>query len=77
VQRFSHQGSEPKMNRNIWEAQFTHLLKQKLGLEPGQIKFHWRGYYNQRYSVDGAIAHLIKTNELYPQLGILPTKVKA
>jgi hypothetical protein len=64
------------MNRDNWEAQFTRQLKQKLGLEPGQIKFHWRGYYNQRYSVDEAIAHLVKTHELYPELGVLPTKIK-
>ena len=64
------------MNRDIWEAQFTRQLKQKLGLEPGQIKFHWRGYYNQRYSVEGAIAHLEQLHELYPQLGVLPESAK-
>jgi hypothetical protein len=60
------------MNRDRWEAQFTRQLKQKLGLEPGQIRFHWRGYFNQRFSPEGAIAHLIETNRLYPSLGILP-----
>jgi hypothetical protein len=60
------------MNRDIWERQFTRQLKQKLGLEPGQIKFHWRGYFNQRFTPEGAIAHLKETHRLYPSLGILP-----
>ncbi|NJM76237.1 MAG: hypothetical protein HC852_11170 [Acaryochloridaceae cyanobacterium RU_4_10] len=60
------------MNRDIWEKQFIRQLKQQLGLEPGQIRFPWRGYYNQRYSVEGAIAYLKQTHELYPSLGILP-----
>jgi hypothetical protein len=60
------------MNRDQWEVQFRRKLKQKLGIEPGQIKFHWRGYYNQRFTPEGAIAHLVKTHEMYPQLGILP-----
>jgi hypothetical protein len=64
------------MNRDRWEAQFTRQLKQRLEIEPGQIKFHWRGYYNERYSVDGAIASLMETHRLYPSLGILPMKVK-
>jgi len=64
------------MNRDRWEAQFTRQLKQKLGLEPGQIKFHWRGYFNQRFTPEDAIAHLVKTHELYPQLGILPESAK-
>jgi hypothetical protein len=60
------------MTRDTWERQFTRQLQRQLGLKPEQIRFHWRGYYNQRYSPEGAIAHLIETNRLYPSLGILP-----
>lgn len=63
------------MTRDTWERQFTRLLKQKLGLTPEQIRFHWRGYYNQRYTPEQAIAHLKQTHELYPQLRILPENV--
>ncbi len=62
------------MNRDNWERQFTRQLKEKLGLEPEEIRFHWRGYYNQRYSVESAIASLIETHRLYPMLGVLPNK---
>jgi hypothetical protein len=64
------------MNRQIWEAQFKRQIKQKLGIDPGQIKFHWRGYFNQRFTPEGAIAHLEKTHELYPSLKILPIDEK-
>ncbi|MBW4554098.1 MAG: hypothetical protein KME35_23795 [Aphanocapsa sp. GSE-SYN-MK-11-07L] len=60
------------MNRNDWECQFRQRLKQQLGLTPEQIKFPWRGFYNQRHSPEQAIAYLIKTNKLYPELGLLP-----
>jgi hypothetical protein len=61
------------MTRDTWERQFAHLLKQKLQLTPEQVRFHWRQYYNQRYSPEGAIADLEQKHELYPELGILPT----
>jgi hypothetical protein len=60
------------MNRDTWERQFKHLLKQKLGLTPEQIRFHWRQYFNQRYSPEGAVDDLKLKHELYPQLGLLP-----
>jgi hypothetical protein len=60
------------MIRETWERQFTQLLQQKLGLEPESIRFHWRGYYNQRFTPEGAIASLRETHRLYPQLKILP-----
>jgi hypothetical protein len=65
------------MTRDTWERQFTRQLKQQLGLESEQIRFHWRGYYNQRYSPEGAIASLRETHRLYPQLKILPETVTA
>lgn len=64
------------MNCDQWERQFTRQLKQQLGIEPQEIRFHWRQYYNQRLTVEGAIAHLIKTHELYPSLKILPIDEK-
>jgi hypothetical protein len=60
------------MNRNDWERQFRQRLKQELGLTPEQIRFPWRGFYNQRQSPEQAIAYLRKTHKLYPELGILP-----
>jgi hypothetical protein len=62
------------MTRDTWEDQFTRQLKQQLGIKPEQIKLHWRGYYNQRYSPEGAIAYLKQTHRLYPSLGILPVE---
>jgi hypothetical protein len=64
------------MNRETWERQFTRQLKRELGLEPEQIRFHWRGYYNQRYSPEEAVADLKVKHELYPQLGLLPAVVE-
>jgi hypothetical protein len=64
------------MNRESWERQFKQRLQQELELKPEQIRFHWRQYHNQRYSVEGAIAYLKQTNELYPSLGILPMEQK-
>jgi hypothetical protein len=60
------------INRETWERQFKHLLRQKLGIGPEQVRFHWRQYFNQRYSPEGAIADLVQKHELYIQLGILP-----
>jgi hypothetical protein len=60
------------MNRDDWERQFRRQLQQKLGLTPDQVKLHWHSFYSQRQTPDEAIAYLIKTNELYPELGILP-----
>lgn len=63
------------MTRNTWERQFTRQLQQQLGLEPEQIRFCWRQYFNQRYSPEGAIADLTLKHKLYPQLGVLPKTV--
>jgi hypothetical protein len=60
------------MNRDQWERQFKHQLKQKLGIGPEDIRFPWRQFYNQKYSVEGAITNLKQTHELYPELGLLP-----
>jgi hypothetical protein len=62
------------MTRETWERQFTRQLKQQLGLTPEQIRFHWRGYYNQRFTPEGAVADLQLKHELYPQLGLLPVE---
>jgi hypothetical protein len=62
------------MNRDTWERQFAHLLKQKLGIGPEDIRFHWRQYYNERYTPESAIADLMQKQKLYPQLGILQEK---
>jgi hypothetical protein len=65
------------MNRDTWERQFTRQLRQQLELEPEQIRFHWRQYYNQRFTPEGAVADLKLKHELYPQLKILPETVTA
>jgi hypothetical protein len=64
------------MQRQVWESIFTRQLKERLGIAPDQIKFHWKAYFNQGYTTNQAIAHLEKTHELYPQLGILPESAK-
>jgi hypothetical protein len=64
------------MTRDTWERQFKQKLKQQLGLEPEQIRFHWRQYYNQRFTPEGAIASLTQTHELYPELGLLPNQTR-
>jgi hypothetical protein len=65
------------MTRDTWECQFTRQLQQRLGLEPEEIRFHWRQYYNQRFTPEGAVADLKLKHELYPQLKILPETVTA
>jgi hypothetical protein len=64
------------MQRQVWESIFTRQLKEKLGITPDQIKFHWKTYFNQGYTTNQAIAHLEQLHELYPQLGILPESAK-
>ncbi|MCG9893261.1 MAG: hypothetical protein MH252_19590 [Thermosynechococcaceae cyanobacterium MS004] len=63
------------MNREAWEHQFALLLKQKLGITPEQVQFHWRVYYGQRFSPEQAIADLERKHELYPELGLLPLRI--
>jgi hypothetical protein len=65
------------INRETWERQFKHLLKQKLGIGPEEVGFHWRQYYNERYTPEGAIVSLMETHRLYPALGVLPETVGA
>jgi hypothetical protein len=65
------------MTRDTWERQFKQKLKQQLGLEPESIRFHWKGYFNQRFTPEGAVADLKLKHELYPQLGLLPENVTA
>jgi hypothetical protein len=60
------------MNRQTWETQFRRQLKSQLGIAPEEIKLTWRQYYSQRYSVEGAIAHLTQVHEMCPSLGVLP-----
>jgi len=65
------------MTRDTWERQFTQKLQEELGVEPEEIRFHWKGYFNQRFTPEGAIASLQETHRLYPSLGILPMEQKA
>ena len=60
------------MTRDTWQTEFARQLKHKLGIMPEQIAFHWKQYYNQRFTPAGAIADLERKHELYPMLGILP-----
>jgi hypothetical protein len=60
------------MNRQTWEAQFRRQLKAQIGIAPEEIGLTWRQYYSQRYSVEGAIAHLVELSRLYPEIGVLP-----
>jgi hypothetical protein len=60
------------MTRETWEHQFKQKLQQQLGVTPEEIRFHWKAYFNQRYSPEQAIAFLKETHRLYPQLGVLP-----
>jgi hypothetical protein len=63
------------MQRQVWESIFARQLKEKLSITPDQIKFHWKAYFNQGYTTNQAIAHLMKIHELYPKLGVLPESV--
>jgi hypothetical protein len=65
------------MTRETGEHQFKQKLQQQLGIKPESIRFHWRGYYNQRFTPEGAIAYLKQTHQLYPELGILPLEQTA
>ena len=60
------------MTRDTWQTEFARQLNQKLGIMPEQVRFCWKQYFNQRYSVEGAIADLEQKHQLYPMLGILP-----
>jgi hypothetical protein len=41
------------MTRQHWERQFIRLLQQHLGITPENIRFHWKGYFNQRFTPEG------------------------
>ena len=65
------------MTRDRWQTEFVRQLKHKLGITPEQVRFHWKQYFNQRFSVEDAIADLQQKHQLYPMLGILPSIVNA
>lgn len=68
--------SEDSMNFYSWEKLFTHLLKQKLGITPADIHLRWSACYSQDKTPDEAIAFLVRTHALYPELKILPLEEK-
>ncbi|HEY9827797.1 MAG TPA: hypothetical protein V6D19_20350 [Stenomitos sp.] len=53
------------MNRDKWERTFVELLTQNLDIEPEQIRFPWRQYFNQRFTPQQAIAHLQETHKFF------------
>ena len=64
------------MTRDQWQTEFARQLNQKLGISPEQVHFCWKQYYNQRYSVENAIADLEQKHQLYPMLEILPKQLQ-
>ena len=64
------------MNRELWEQQFKQQLWDKLNITSGQVRFGWSVCYVQGQTPIQAIAFLEKTNELYPNLKILPLEQK-
>jgi hypothetical protein len=60
------------MDKPDWEQNFTHQLKTQLSLTPAAIRFPWGNFRIQSYSPSEAIAYLIQTHRLYPELGLLP-----
>jgi hypothetical protein len=73
----AHPFMEYSMNFYSWEKLFTHLLKQKLGITPADIHFRWSACYSQDKTPDEAIAFLVRTHALYPELKILPQETRA
>ena len=65
------------MTRDTWQTEFARQLNQKLGIMPEQVRFCWKQYFNQRYSVEGAIADLEQKHQLYPMLGLRCTHKSA
>jgi hypothetical protein len=60
------------MNNPTWDEAFTHQLQALLSLTPADIRFPWANFRIQGYSPSDAIAYLIQTQRLYPELGLLP-----
>jgi hypothetical protein len=60
------------MNNPTWDEAFTHQLQALLSLTPANIRFPWANFRIQGYSPDEAIAYLIQTHRLYPELELLP-----
>jgi hypothetical protein len=69
-------GTHPFFGGSEDDPRYLGTSIQKLGIGPEQVRFHWRQYFNQRYSPEGAIADLVQKQKLYPQLGILPSGEK-
>ena len=62
------------MNRDQWERQFKHLLKQKLGLTPEQVRFPLSTCFSQGQTPAQAISYLEKLNKLCPEMGVFPSE---
>jgi hypothetical protein len=60
------------MDSQIWDEAFTHQLQALLLLTPADIRFPWANFRIQGYSPRDAIAYLIQTHRLYPELELLP-----
>lgn len=65
------------MNRQDWELEFSNQLQQQLNLKPEQVHFPLSTCFHQGYSPNQAIAFLLKTHQLMPQLHILPVNPEA
>lgn len=60
------------MKTPTWDEDFTHPLQALLSLTLANIRFPWANFRTQGYSPSDAIAYLIQTHRLYPDLELLP-----
>jgi hypothetical protein len=60
------------MDKPTWEQEFCHQLQKVLSLNPANIRSPSVNFRIQGYSPSEAIAYLIQTHRLYPELELLP-----
>jgi hypothetical protein len=60
------------MYQQNWEEEFKEHLFNELGLTPEQINFRWKLFAKQGFAPDKAIAHLVESDRMCPELGIFP-----
>lgn len=65
------------MTRTTWESTFRRQLKAQLHITPEQVNFRWQMYFNDRYTPEQAIEHLIEIHRLMPTRGFLPATARA
>jgi hypothetical protein len=59
------------MYQSQWEEKFRQQLRKALEITPEQINFRWKLFPKQGFTPAKAIAHLVESDRMCPEFGIL------